>query len=245
MSQKGIIINSGGYHLLGTLLLSKEPGPRPTAVLLHGVPGIEKNYDLGHRLRESGWHALIFHYRGCWGSQGVYNLKTIPDDVLAAVAYLESGKQAAVDRQRIAVIGHSLGGWAAVLAAAREPRIQAVAVYGSVTGPGQQQWTQSYTAAEFTPWLNGITPNAFVRQWQSLGEQYSALISVSRIAPRPLLIIHSRGDQEIAFEHGKALFEHAVEPRLFLEHPTADHSFSWHRKWLRDKIVEWLTANMS
>ena len=60
--QTGILIPSQGYDLLGTLFLAPGDKPKPTAVLLHGIPGIEKNYDLALNLRNHGWNALIFHY---------------------------------------------------------------------------------------------------------------------------------------------------------------------------------------
>ncbi len=244
MSQRGIVINSGGYGLLGTLFQSRESGPRPTVLILHGVPGIEKNYDLAHLFRDKGWNALIFHYRGCWGSPGVYSLETIPADVLAAVSYLDSGRYEFIDRRRLAVVGHSLGGWAAVLAAAREPRLQAVAVYGSVTGPAQQDWVPSYAAAEFTPWLHGITPREFVTQWRNLDQKFSALESAKLLAPRPFLVIHSRGDEVIPFRDGRSLYDHAAEPKTFLEHPIADHAFTWHRTWLQNHLIDWLIESL-
>ena len=39
-------------------------------VILHGIPGIEKNHDLAHAFRDAGMSAVIFHYRGSWGSGG-------------------------------------------------------------------------------------------------------------------------------------------------------------------------------
>ena len=57
-------------------------------LLLHGCPGLEKNLDLAARPRDRGWNALLFHYHGCWGSAGRYDLRTIPDDVTGAVDYL-------------------------------------------------------------------------------------------------------------------------------------------------------------
>jgi len=106
--QIGVYFNSGPYRLLGTLFFAPEEGPRPTAVILHGLPGIEKNYDLAHMLRDNGWHSLIFHYRGCWGSQGAYQLTTIPQDVQAAVDYLTREHPGEVDPTRLILIGHSM-----------------------------------------------------------------------------------------------------------------------------------------
>jgi pimeloyl-ACP methyl ester carboxylesterase len=80
-------------------------GLHPTALVLHGIPGLEKNTDVAYALRDAGWNALVFHYRGCWGSEGDYTLAGIPDDVRAAVDTLLSG-EFGVDAARIALIGH-------------------------------------------------------------------------------------------------------------------------------------------
>jgi hypothetical protein len=39
-----------------------------TAILIHGLPGIEKRLDIAYGLRDLGWNCLYFHFRGCWGS---------------------------------------------------------------------------------------------------------------------------------------------------------------------------------
>jgi hypothetical protein len=44
-------------------------------LLLHGCPGLQQNGDLAVALRDRGWNALIFHYRGSWGSGGRYDLR--------------------------------------------------------------------------------------------------------------------------------------------------------------------------
>ena len=84
----GVTFDSDGHRLVGTLYLARGEEPKPTALLLHGCPGFEKNLDLAAALRDRGWNALVFHYRGCWGSAGRYDLRTIPRDVTAAVGYL-------------------------------------------------------------------------------------------------------------------------------------------------------------
>src|SRR5260221_459336 len=126
----GVTFGSQRHDLLGVMYLARGTEPRHTVLLLHGCPGLEQNLDLAAELRDRGWNALVFHYRGCWGSGGRYDLRTITTDVAAAVDYLQDGDLPTVDRERIAVVGHSLGGWAAVLAAARDHRLRAVAVCG-------------------------------------------------------------------------------------------------------------------
>ena len=191
--QAGVYFNSDGHRLLGTLFLARGDAPKPTAVILHGIPGIEKNYDLALALRDSGWNSLIFHYRGSWGSEGRYVLQTIPEDVRAALDDLGTGRYPQVDPHRLVLVGHSLSGWAAVLSAVADPRVRALAV-----------------------------------------EQ------VARLAPRPLLVVHGGADEAVPVAQAEALFARADEPRKLVIHPEANHSFTWHRPWLRDQILGWL-----
>ena len=64
----GATFDSDGHRLIGTLYLARGEEPKPTVLLLHGCPGLEKNLDLAVLLRDRGWNSLVFHYRGCWGS---------------------------------------------------------------------------------------------------------------------------------------------------------------------------------
>jgi len=238
--QIGVYFDSDGHRLLGTLFLAPGDDSKPTAVLLHGIPGIEKNYDLAHALRDNGWNSLIFHYRGCWGSEGRYVLKTIPDDVGAALDDLSSGRYPQVDPARLVLVGHSLGGWAAVLAAASDPRARAVAVYGAVTDPRQLAFTTADAVNEFTPWLRGLKPDGFLAQWEALGAAYAPVEQVARLAPRPLLILHSRADEVVPVGQAEALFARASDPHELIIHPEANHAFIWHRPWLQGHLLGWL-----
>src|SRR5271166_5619423 len=79
---------AGDIELVGILYAGQDAGPHPTAILLHGAPGAEKNTDLAYRLRDLNWNVLIVHFRGSWGSSGDYNLATQPDDTLAALDFM-------------------------------------------------------------------------------------------------------------------------------------------------------------
>ena len=238
--QTGVYFSSDGCRLLGTLFLARGDAPKPTAVILHGIPGIEKNYDLALALRDGGWNSLIFHYRGSWGSEGRYFLRTIPDDVRAALDDLSTGRYPQVDPHRLVLVGHSLGGWAAVLAAAGDPRVRAVAVCGAVTDPRTLPFTAADAAAEFTPWLHGLTPDGFQAQWEALDVACIPVEQVGRLAPRPLLVVHGRADEVVPVAQAEALHARAGELREFVIHPEANHSFTWHRPWLRDQIIGWI-----
>jgi pimeloyl-ACP methyl ester carboxylesterase len=112
----GVTCQSNGCKLVGGLYRGAGVGPRPTAILLHGLPGIEKNLDIAYALREAGWNCLYFHPRGSWGSEGAYSLRGYPDDLRAATEWIL--QQACADALRLVVIGHSVGGYVALMGGA-------------------------------------------------------------------------------------------------------------------------------
>jgi uncharacterized protein len=235
----GVTFDSDGHRLVGTFYLARGDEPKPTALLLHGCPGLEKNLDLAVLLRDRGWNSLLFHYRGCWGSAGRYDLRTIPRDVTAAVDHLTGCPH--VDHGRIAVVGHSLGGWAAIVTAAAEPRLRAVAVYGAPARLGVGlRLDRDLIEDEFTRFL-ATTPDEFTAQEAEVAERMNTLEAVADIAPRPLLIVHGTADRWVPVEQARELRARARPPSRYVEVDGANHSFSWHRTELRDLIAGWLS----
>ena len=103
--------------------LASGAGPKPTMLLLHGLPGNERNLDLAQAVRRAGWNVLTFTYRGAWGSEGSFSIQHAIEDAGAALAFLRSPRAAsdfAVDPKRIVIGGHSMGGYAAAHVAARD-----------------------------------------------------------------------------------------------------------------------------
>jgi dipeptidyl aminopeptidase/acylaminoacyl peptidase len=239
----GVTFDSDGHRLLGVLYLARGEEPKPTVLLLHGCPGLEKNLDLAVRLRDRGWNSLLFHYRGCWGSAGRYDLRTVPRDVTAAVDYLAGCPR--VDSGRIAVLGHSMGGWAALVTAAAEPRLRAVAVYGAAARLGAGlRLSPEFLAEEFTRFL-AITPEEFAWQTAAVAEQTDALAAAAAIGPRPLLVVHGTADRWVPVAQGRELRERAGPSCRYVEVEGADHAFSWHRAELADLVVGWLSEEVT
>ena len=91
---------SQGNRLNGILYTANGSGPHPTVILLHGFPGNEKNLDLAQALRRSGLNVLFFHYRGAWGSEGVYSFTHVIEDVASAIQMLRKGSPRTATRHR-------------------------------------------------------------------------------------------------------------------------------------------------
>src|SRR5437870_5459209 len=109
-------IPSGGVEINGVAYVAAGAGPHPVLVLMHGLPGNEKNLDLAQAVRRAGWTVVTFNYRGSWGSPGKFSFAGNLEDAPNVLAYLRRPEVAAklrIDTSRIAIAGHSMGGWVA------------------------------------------------------------------------------------------------------------------------------------
>ncbi len=125
-----LIFSSNNEKLIGTAFLTAGAGVHPTVLLLHGFPGNELNYDIAHMLRRFGFNVLIFHYRGSWGSAGSFTFSNGIEDVSNAIEFIKSEtaqKEFNIDKNKIILIGHSFGGFTALLNSAKYNDIKNIA----------------------------------------------------------------------------------------------------------------------
>ncbi len=81
---------------------------------------------------------LAVHYRGSWGISGNFSFQHVIEDADAEIDWLTSAEVAPkyhVDPTRIVVIGHSMGGYAALSAAAHNAGVvAAISISGAFFG---------------------------------------------------------------------------------------------------------------
>src|SRR5450755_4170074 len=110
-----VLVPSHGMGMNALFYLAGGVGPHPTVVLLHGFPGNEQNLDLAQAIRRAGWNVLTLHYRGAWGSPGIFSIHNVLEDADAAIAFVRRPDIAlkfGIDTRRIVLGGHSMGGFA-------------------------------------------------------------------------------------------------------------------------------------
>lgn len=186
---------SDGVRLHGWFV----PGAGPKVLLfLHGNAG-----NISHRLAsirqwiELGVSVLIIDYRGYGESGGRPTEAGTYLDAEAAWAYLVRDRS--VRPEDIVVFGRSLGGpIAGRLAATHDPAELIIeSAFTSVPDIASE--------------LYRFIPARYLSRYQYDTRGYV------RDVRCPVLIVHSRDDEIIPFEHGAAIFAAAPEPRALLE----------------------------
>ena len=233
----GFTVRSHGSKLLGGLYRAAGTGPRPTAMLLHGLPGVEKNLDVAYALREAGWNCAYFHYRGSWGSEGTFTLSGRHDDLLAVVDWL--AKQPCIDIQRLALFGHSAGGYLALMAAAIDPRFKAVVALCPLVSGTRAQLARSIFD-EWAGMLDGITGAQLKSQWERLPPVESA---AEGLRNRPILLLTGAHDSIFPPSHYPALIA-AIPTVEWHEFGNGDHGLSLCRQDMVELTVNWLVAHL-
>jgi uncharacterized protein len=249
-----VTFDSGGQALPGVLHLPGGPGPHPIAVLLHGFPGNERNFDLAHALRRAGYAALVFHYRGSWGAGGSWSWAHVFEDAARVVSAVRDEPFVAahrLDPTRLGLVGHSLGGYTALRTAAADPAVTAVAsvaafdfgagAAASQADPGVRAAYLAAFGAELLP-LRGTSAVALVDEMEAIGAGGRLATLAPRLADRPVLLIGAGRDTVAPPEthHLPVVEAYAALPRC--EHrvfPT-DHSLADHRVALARTVAAFL-----
>jgi dipeptidyl aminopeptidase/acylaminoacyl peptidase len=156
------------------------------------------------------------------------------EDTRAAVRYLRSRPDA--DPRGVGFFGISKGGNAGLFVASTDPYIRCCVTDGAfgtylTVVPYMRHWMRIYSA-RYT--LQSLAPSIyyewFARSVLRIVERerhvrYSIVEwTLSRLAPRPLLMIHGGEDSYIRPDMARALFERAREPREFWLVPGARHN---------------------
>jgi uncharacterized protein len=251
-------IPSHGALLNAFVYVAAGAGPHPAVVLLHGFPGNERNLDLAQDIRRAGWDVLFFDYRGSWGSSGDFSFTHGIEDTAAAVEYLRSPSMARIlrlDPSRIVLIGHSMGGFMAVQAAAADPTILGIVLISAADiggripraiTQGQQEATirslsEAYERDGMAP-LSGCTPEGLAHEALANAGQWSFLSKVHLLANRPVLIVTS-DDAYARNEQGFAgTLRRAGNTQVSTLHLNTDHAYSDQRGPLSGAVLRWLAT---
>jgi pimeloyl-ACP methyl ester carboxylesterase len=239
-------IPSHGLPINGLVYQPSGAGPHPTLVICHGLPGNEKNLDLAQAVRRAGWNAVTFNYRGSWGSPGSYRFAQNLEDADAVLAYLRQPAMAAklgIDTKRIAIAGHSMGGWVTALTAAHDHAlIGAILISPADMGHMGNAPRDKVVAsmADDMESLAGVTAASLADEVIANAKAFELVNAAAGLVQTPLLVLSA--DDGLAPDSDKLVKAIGADggTRVTAIHAATDHGWSDHRIFLETTIINWL-----
>lgn len=234
--------------LLGELLIDVRAGgrsaPRPAVVVTHGFKGF-KDWGLwpllADRLARAGFSAVTFNLSGSGVDDsgefvfperfGHNTFSAELQDLRRVMDQLARGELGVEPPSTIGLLGHSRGGGIAVLFAAADHRVAALATWAPISTV--ERWPEATRAA----WRKaGMMPVENARTKQVLPmytdilddvERNGAALDIEAAASRiavPWLIVHGTEDEAVRFAEGQRLAAAAPRAR-FVPVPGGGHTF--------------------
>lgn len=181
--------------------------------------------EISRALADRGFGVLRFDFTGLGESEGDFagsDFSSNVSDLVAAADFLRAEREA----PRL-LVGHSLGGAAALVAAARISELRAVATIGA---PSEAAHVRE-TLLRANPELEGseeaeveLAGRRFRIRSELLEdlERQNVEAAVASLG-RPLLVLHAPEDEIVGIEHAERLFAAARQPKSLVALDGTDH----------------------
>ena len=267
-----VTFGSGDVKLTGEILFPNAKHPVPGAILCHGLGSGYRAVESSARIiANHGVAVLIFDFRGHGCSSGILDGNMV-EDVVDAWHFLSMFP--GIHKRRIALIGHSMGAMAAILAARKvKPRALIALscppeVDSSLTASDLatlNNWIKRGSTVEECPrdgafpWQKGLVA-ILTRVWMylagyNLSVDWRAFFEALKGAQMSAvlhdltgcstLFVHCRGDSLTPYRAAVELYEHAEQPKDLLLARGGSHSTPLLPGNLRRQWTEWAVHTLT
>lgn len=220
--------------------------PRAVALFAHCFScgkNLRSMRRLTARLTDRGIAVARFDFTGLGASEGDFadtNFSSNVGDLIAAADWLRQTWAAPS-----LLIGHSLGGAAALAAAPHIPELEAVATIGAPADPDHVTHLFSSVIDEIE--ADGVADVTIAGRSFQVKRQFLDDVAEANLTPHlqamatPLLIMHSPDDEIVDVENGELLFARAARPKSFVSLDGADHLLSddGHAEHAAEVLAAW------
>jgi alpha-beta hydrolase superfamily lysophospholipase len=212
---------------LAYALFLPEEEPRAGIVILHGAGSAkESHFDFARTARDRGMAALAYDARGHGRSEGELGPGLVGD----ALAMCDLMREHA---PKVALRGSSLGGFAAIMAAAgSNGGVGAVVALCPATGEMLARGLRSGSLEGFRADVERLEP------WL---ESVSVTEAAASLGPRTaLLLMHARGDEQVPYTVSEELHAVAAEPKRLLLVPGGHHRSLQHDVEMQNEALRFV-----
>lgn len=241
--EKITIHSTTGVNLEGNFF----PGSDRALVVL--VSGYGDTEDLmlpyAEFLHRAGFDTLIYNARARGNSGGEYvTLGSLEQFDLQSVVQYAAGRPD-VDPHRIGALGVSMGGATVILTAAHDPAIRAI-VDDCGFSDANSVIATSFERFIHLPAVPFAPLTIWIASWRAGLDVNSVrpVDVISKISPRPVLIIHGLDDQAVPVSNSERNFKAARQPKELWLVPGAKHG-SAHtaaKAEYEKKVISFFTA---
>ena len=208
---------------------------RGSMLVLHGnAENLSTHVNSVLWLVQEGFNVFIFDYRGYGKSEGKPTVQGIHIDAEAALETLLT--LPGVDKEKIAVLGQSIGGATSIYLVATSPykRYVKALVIDSV-------FSDYRLVSREKAGLCCITwpfqyPLSFL-----VNNDYSPVKWIQKVSPVPILILHGGQDPVAPLHHGLILYDAALQPKEFRETAPPGHTRAFADAVVRKNLVTYLS----
>jgi len=257
---KPVTFKNHGQQLIGILHVPEgleSRGKTPGIVMFHGFTG---NKSEAHRLFvyvaralcDSGFTVLRFDFRGSGDSDGEFDDMTVPgeiSDAKKALTFLAN--QESVDRERIGVIGLSMGGRVAAILASQDRRVRFAVLYSAALGPLRERFLSEIAEATLQKLDSGeaikISEGWYLKKTFFDTIDNPVPLDIMGNIKVPVLLVHSDTDQVVPMDDsrkGYEIVQNLNDKNEFYTVKGGDHTFSEreHTNEVTVKTLEWLKS---
>lgn len=250
MDQKIVFTNGRGQRLVGSISANDMEKKQPVFVFCHGfMSGKDslKTSILSHL--PINICLFRFDFSGVGESEGSLEntqMSSYLDDLKSAINQLENFDF--VDREKIILVGASLGGFIASLFAAQDKRVKGLVLVSPVSdireigerklkGHNLEEWKS-------TGYMTFGEHDYKIKLGYSFVDdlmQYNLYESAKNISC-PVLIVHGDSDTEVPISHSQKLFETLLCDKKFVVLKGANHYYSnpLHFIQLVKTVLDWV-----
>ncbi|MDP6641850.1 MAG: alpha/beta hydrolase [Candidatus Nanoarchaeia archaeon] len=230
--------NKKGKKIVGILHTPKKEHIHhkiPCVIICHGFTGFKEEthlVNLSKELEDYDIASLRCDFTNSGESEGSWEgLKTSEEieDLKSIIDYVEQIDF--VDKNKIGVAGHSLGGLVSIITASQDFRIKVLVTLAAVDDPKEksivwvkdmEKWKQiGYHIFSNIKYIKIKIGYGF---WTDL-KKFSNSTNIKKVKV-PLLILHGDKDKVVPLSHGEKIYKNANEPKLLRIIEGANHLFS-------------------
>lgn len=249
MEKPIVFKNKKRKQLIGILHFPEGKKRFPLVLICHGFGGTKtyrKFVRLARALEKNGIASFRFDFEGCGDSEGRFEDATIKKEVLdfeSALKFILRKRN--VDENKVAFVGHSMGGVISTCFVAKNQFPAKALVF----------WAPAFNQKSlFLIW----TTKYDLRKWKKQGfriykdkkmgikylkenenKDYSPLLSQIQA---PILIIHGKKDETVPLKFSKELAHKYKAVKKLIVLPKSDHKFEdfCEQEILINKTLKWL-----